>query len=103
MTDDQIAFSIAALKQLRHRRFRRRARRMGIGAMTKARWKSFFKKSVAGASTRPTCRSSQAYTLQFVDKGVGPRPQEEAHRPVTVLAARISGPPGRPRRRRSSP
>jgi NitT/TauT family transport system substrate-binding protein len=70
MTDDQIAFSINAMKEygivdsgdaLAH----------GIGAMTKERWESFFKKSVGWGVYPASLPLDKAYTLQFVNKGAG--------------------------------
>jgi NitT/TauT family transport system substrate-binding protein len=70
MTDDQIAFSINALKEygivdsgdaLTH----------GIGAMTKERWESFFRKSVGWGVYPASLPLDKAYTLQFVNKGAG--------------------------------
>jgi NitT/TauT family transport system substrate-binding protein len=70
ITDDQIGFSIAQLKKY-NVIDSGEALTLGIGAMTDARWKDFFDKMVAiGMVDKHTdCRS--AYTLQFVDKGVG--------------------------------
>ena len=56
---------------IRHRRFRRHARRLGIGAMTDARMKSFFDKMVRAGVVKPTIDLAKAYTPQFVNKGVG--------------------------------
>ena len=47
------------------------ATRLGIGAMTDARWKDFFDTMVAAGVYPPDLDYRQAYTLQFVDKGVG--------------------------------
>ncbi|MBM3567266.1 MAG: ABC transporter substrate-binding protein [Alphaproteobacteria bacterium] len=70
MTDDQIAFSRDALK-----RYgivdSGDAKTMGIGAMTEARWSSFFKK-MADAGVFPADLDwRQAMRLQFVNKKVG--------------------------------
>ena len=44
---------------------------LGIGAMTDARWESFFQ-SMSGQGLYPkTLDYKRAYTLQFVNKGVG--------------------------------
>jgi len=70
MTDEQIAFSIAKMKEfglvdsgdtLKH----------GIGAMTDARVKSFYDEMVKAGVVKPGLDYKKAYTLQFVDKGVG--------------------------------
>jgi NitT/TauT family transport system substrate-binding protein len=47
------------------------ALKLGVGAMTDARWKYFFDKMVAIGMVAPTTDYKKAYTLQFVDKGVG--------------------------------
>ena len=70
INDDEIAFSIAKMKEegvvdsgdtLK----------LGIGAMTDARWKDFFDKMVAAGVVGAGDDYKKAYTLQFVDKGVG--------------------------------
>jgi NitT/TauT family transport system substrate-binding protein len=43
----------------------------GVGAMTDARMKSFFDKMVAAGVVKPGIDYRKAYTLQFVNKGVG--------------------------------
>jgi len=43
----------------------------GIGAMTDARFASFFDKMVRAGVVRPDIDFRQAYTLRFVNKGVG--------------------------------
>jgi NitT/TauT family transport system substrate-binding protein len=45
--------------------------KLGIGAMTDARWKSFFDKMVRAEVVKPGIDPKRAYTLQFVNKGVG--------------------------------
>ena len=70
MTDDQIAFSIAKMKEyglvdsgdtLKH----------GIGAMNDARVKSFYDEMVKAGVVKPGLDYKKAYTLEFVNKGVG--------------------------------
>ena len=70
MTDDQIAFSVAKMKEyglvdsgdtLKH----------GIGAMTDARVKSFYDQMVKAGVVKPGLDYKKAYTLEFVNKGVG--------------------------------
>jgi NitT/TauT family transport system substrate-binding protein len=76
ITDDQIAFSINELKE--HGIVDSGdTLKLGIGAMTDARWKDFFDKMVAIGMVGPNTDYKRAYTLQFVDKGVGiePKPQ----------------------------
>jgi len=45
--------------------------KLGIGAMTDAHWKSFFDKMVRVGVVKPGIDYRRAYTLQFVNKGVG--------------------------------
>ena len=45
--------------------------KLGIGAMTDARWKDFFGKMARIGLVNPRTNYKRAYTLQFVDKGVG--------------------------------
>jgi len=47
------------------------ALRLGIGAMTDARWKEFYDSMVAVGVYKPGIDISKAYTTQFVDKRVG--------------------------------
>ncbi len=70
ITDAQIAFSIAKLKEsgivdsgdtLK----------LGIGAMTDARWKDFFDMMVEIGMVEAKTDYKGAYTLEFVNKGVG--------------------------------
>jgi len=70
MTDARIAYSIAKMKEhgivdsgdtLKG----------GIGAMTDARMKSFFDKMVAAGVVKGAIDYKKAYSLQFVNKGVG--------------------------------
>jgi NitT/TauT family transport system substrate-binding protein len=70
MTDELLAYSLARMKEygivdsgdtLRD----------GIGAMTDARAASFFDKMVRAGVVRPDIDFRRAYTLRFVNKGVG--------------------------------
>jgi NitT/TauT family transport system substrate-binding protein len=76
INDDQIAFSINELKK-NGVVDSGDALKLGIGAMTDARWKDFFDKMVAIGMVTPHTDFRNAYTLQFVNKGVGlnSRPQ----------------------------
>src|ERR1700722_18575281 len=70
ITDDQIAFSIQELKK--HGVVDSGdSLTLGIGAMTDARWKDFFDKMVAVGMVTSNTDYRRAYTLQFVNKGVG--------------------------------
>ena len=53
------------------------AEKLGIGAMSDARWSDFFNKMVRAGVVKPAIDYKKAYTLQFVNKGVGAelRPQ----------------------------
>ncbi len=68
--DDQIAFSIGELNKYGVVDSGD-ALTLGIGAMTDARWKDFFDKMVAIGMIDKRTDYRKAYTLQFVDKGVG--------------------------------
>jgi NitT/TauT family transport system substrate-binding protein len=70
MSDDQIAFSIAKLKEygivdsgdtLKY----------GIGAMTDQRVRAFFDQMVKSGLVKPDTDYRKSYTLKFVNKGVG--------------------------------
>ncbi len=45
--------------------------KLGIGAMTDARVKDFFDKMARAGVLKPSLDYKRAYTLQFVNKGVG--------------------------------
>ena len=45
--------------------------KLGIGAMTDARMKDFFDKMARAGVVKSTIDYKRAYTLQFVNKGVG--------------------------------
>jgi NitT/TauT family transport system substrate-binding protein len=45
--------------------------KLGIGAMTDAHWKGFFDKMVRVGVVKPGIDHRRAYTLRFVNKGVG--------------------------------
>jgi NitT/TauT family transport system substrate-binding protein len=70
ITDEQIAFSIAEMEKYgvvdSGDSFK-----LGIGAMTDARWKDFFDKMVETGMIDARADYKRAYTLQFVNKGVG--------------------------------
>jgi NitT/TauT family transport system substrate-binding protein len=70
ITDEQIAFSIAKLKEYGVVDSGD-ALKLGIGAMTDAHWKDFYDKMVEAGVVDAGLDYKQAYTLRFVDKGVG--------------------------------
>ncbi len=70
MTDDQIAFSIAKIKEY-GLVDSGDAAKLGIGAMTDARFKDFYEKMVKAGVEAANLDYKKIYTLQFVNKGVG--------------------------------
>ena len=70
MTDELIAYSIARMKEYGIVDSGD-ALRGGIGAMTDARMASFFEKMVRAHVVRSDIDYRKAYTLRFVNKGVG--------------------------------
>jgi NitT/TauT family transport system substrate-binding protein len=70
INNDQITFSIEQLKK-NGVVDSGDALKVGIGAMSDARWKDFFDKMVAIGMVGAKVDYKQAYTLQFVNKGVG--------------------------------
>jgi NitT/TauT family transport system substrate-binding protein len=70
MTDEQIAYSIGKLKDYGVIDSGDTLTK-GIGAMTDERVKDFFDQMVKAGLVKPTTDFKKAYTLQFVNKGVG--------------------------------
>jgi NitT/TauT family transport system substrate-binding protein len=70
MTDALLAYSVAKMKEFGIVDSGDTAA-LGIGAMTDARTKSFFDKMVRAGVVKASIDPRQAYTLQFVNKGVG--------------------------------
>ena len=70
ITDAQIAFSIEEMKSYGVVDSGDTLK-LGIGAMTDARWKSFFDEMVEVGMVDARADYSRAYTLQFVNHGVG--------------------------------
>ncbi|MGA2792209.1 MAG: ABC transporter substrate-binding protein [Roseiarcus sp.] len=70
MTDEQIAFSIAKLKEYGIVDSGDTLR-LGIGAMTDERVKDFFDKMVKVGVVKADTDYKKAYTLKFINKGVG--------------------------------
>jgi NitT/TauT family transport system substrate-binding protein len=70
MTDDLLAYSVAAMKQYGIVDSGDSSS-LGIGAITDARMKSFFDEMVRAGVVKPDLDYRKAYTLQFVDKKVG--------------------------------
>ena len=70
MTDDLLAYSVAKLKEYGIVDSGD-SLKLGVGAMTDARVQSFFDKMVKAGVMKAGIDVHKAYTLQFVDKGVG--------------------------------
>jgi NitT/TauT family transport system substrate-binding protein len=70
MRDDQIAFSIARMKEYGIVDSGD-SLTLGIGAMTDARMKSFFDKMVKSAVIKSDLDYHAAYDLRFINKGIG--------------------------------
>ncbi len=70
MTDELLAFSVARMKEYGIVDSGD-TQRDGIGAMTDARMASFFDKMVRARVVRPDIDYRKAYTLRFINKGVG--------------------------------
>ena len=70
MTDALLAYSIARMKE--HGIVDSAdSLKLGIGAMTDAKWKSFFDKMVRAGVVKASTDYKRAYTLRFVNKNVG--------------------------------
>src|SRR5262249_21567592 len=70
MTDEQLAFSLAALKQYGIVDSGESIKN-GIGAMSDERMKSFYDQMAKAGVLPPNLDYKKAYTLEFVNKGVG--------------------------------
>lgn len=70
MTDELLAYSVAKMKEYGIVDSGDTAK-LGIGAMTDARVKDFFDKMVKAGLFKADLDYKRAYTLQFVNKGVG--------------------------------
>jgi NitT/TauT family transport system substrate-binding protein len=70
MTDELIAYSIDKMKEYGIVDSGDSVKD-GIGAMSEARMASFFDKMVRAGVVKPNIDFRKAYTLQFVNKGVG--------------------------------
>jgi len=70
MTDEQIAYTVGKLKEYGIVDSGDTLTK-GIGSMNDAKVKDFFDKMVQAGLVKPTTDYKKAYTLQFVNKGVG--------------------------------
>jgi NitT/TauT family transport system substrate-binding protein len=68
MTDEQMAYGISKMKEYGIV-VSGDAETLGIGAMTSERWQSFYKTLVEAQILNPDVDYTQAFTLQFVNKG----------------------------------
>src|ERR1044072_1168867 len=70
MTDDKMAY---ALKVMNERGIMKsgEALKLGIGAMTDERWKIFYEQMTAAGVFPPGIDYKKAYSLEFINKGVG--------------------------------
>ena len=70
MTDDKMAY---ALKVMNERGIVKSgdALKLGIGAMTDERWKMFYKQMTAAGVFAPGIDYKKAYSLEFINKGIG--------------------------------
>jgi NitT/TauT family transport system substrate-binding protein len=70
MSDELLAYSVAQMKQ--HGIVDSGdAEKLGIGAMSDARWGDFFNKMVRAGVAKASIDYRKAYTAQFVNKGMG--------------------------------
>jgi NitT/TauT family transport system substrate-binding protein len=70
MSDELLAYSVAQMKE--HGIVGSGdAERLGIGAMSDARWGDFFNKMVRAGVAKASIDYRKAYTVQFVNKGLG--------------------------------
>ena len=69
MTDEQLAYGIEKMQEYGII-ISGEAETQGIGAMTDARWQSFFDNMVEAGIFKADTDYTQAYTLEFVNKGV---------------------------------
>ncbi|WP_414571969.1 ABC transporter substrate-binding protein [Nostoc sp. CCY 9925] len=70
MTDEQLAYSIQKLNEYGII-LSDIAEKQGIGAMSDEKWKSLFDSMIDTKISQPNVNYKEAYTLQFVNKGVG--------------------------------
>jgi NitT/TauT family transport system substrate-binding protein len=70
MSDDKIAYAIRVMNEKGIVRSGD-ALKLGIGAMTDPRWKSFYETMAAAGVFPKGLDAKKAYSLEFVNKGVG--------------------------------
>jgi NitT/TauT family transport system substrate-binding protein len=69
VTDEQLAFSHSKIKEYKLVTGGN-AEKFGIGAMTKERWQALAESMVATNILKPSTKYEQAFTLQFINRGV---------------------------------
>jgi NitT/TauT family transport system substrate-binding protein len=69
MTDEQLAYGLQKLKEY-GLVVSGDAEKLGIGAMTEERWKSFFDTMATQGAFKKDTNYKQAFTLKFINKGV---------------------------------
>jgi NitT/TauT family transport system substrate-binding protein len=69
MTDEQLAYGLQKIKEY-GLVVSGDAEKLGIGAMTEERWKSFFDTMATQGAFKKDTNYKQAFTLKFVNKGV---------------------------------
>jgi NitT/TauT family transport system substrate-binding protein len=69
-TDEKIAYAIKVMNE-RGIVNSGDSLKLGIGAMTDARWKGFYDTMVAAGAVAPGIDVAKAYSLEFINKGVG--------------------------------
>jgi NitT/TauT family transport system substrate-binding protein len=74
MTDGLLAYSLGKMKEYGIVDSGD-AVRLGVGVMTDARMKSFYEKMARAGVVKPSINVARAYTLQFVNRGVGLDPR----------------------------
>ncbi len=70
MTDDKIAYAVKVMNE-KGIVMSGDALKLGLGAMTDARWKSFYDTMTGAGVFAPGIDISKAYSLDFINKGVG--------------------------------
>jgi NitT/TauT family transport system substrate-binding protein len=69
MTDEQLAYGLQKLQEYGII-LAEVAKTQGIGSMSEQKWRSLFESMVKVGLSQPNVNYQDAYTLQFVNKGV---------------------------------
>jgi NitT/TauT family transport system substrate-binding protein len=70
MTDEKIAYAVKVMNE-RGIVMSGDALKLGVGAMTDARWASFYKTMTEAGVFTPGIDIKKAYSLEFINKGIG--------------------------------